>query len=81
MISGSHWTSTNVARDTISPIFAEEVSKFEQGLERGRKEYAKLISQRQGLLNEQDTEYLASTFGYPRVLIELEENQRKEAIS
>jgi len=79
-ISGSHWISTDVARDIISPIFAEEVLKFEQGLERGRKEYIKLISQKQGLLTGQDIEYLASTFGYPKALIELEESKRnKEA--
>lgn len=78
MISGNYWTSENVTRDTISPVFAEEVSKFEQGLERGRKEYSKLISRRQGLLTEQDIEYLASTFGYPKDLIKLEEDRRKK---
>lgn len=80
MISGSYWLSADAARDLISPVFVEEVSRFEHSLERGRKEYTKLISQKQGPLNEPDIEYLASTFGYPKALIELEESRRKGAV-
>lgn len=78
LISGSHWTSAEIAREIIRPVLVQEILKFEQGLERGRKEYAKLTSQRQGSLAEQDIVYLADTFGYPKALIELEESRRKE---
>ena len=61
-------------------VFAEDVSKFEKVLDLGRKEYTKLISRRNGRLTESDIEYLTSTFGFPKALIELEESKRnKEA--
>lgn len=76
VISGNQWALA----DAVQTVFAEEVSKFEKGLERGRKEYTKFISRRNGPLTELDIEYLTSTFGFPRALIELEESKRnKEA--
>lgn len=71
-ISGNEWASA----ETVQTVFTEEVSKFEKGLERGRKEYKKLVSRSGGLLNEQDIEYLSSTFGFPKALIKLEEARR-----
>jgi len=77
VISGNQWASA----DTVQAVFAEEVSKFEKGLERGRKEYTKLTSHRNGPLTGADIEYLTSTFGFPKALIELEESKRnKEAL-
>jgi alanyl-tRNA synthetase len=76
VISGNQWSSA----DAVQAVFAEEMSKFEKGLERGKKEYQKLISRKVGPLVESDIEYLASTFGFPRALIELEESKRKEAL-
>lgn len=76
VISGNQWASV----DAVQTVFAEEVSKFEKGLERGRKEYTKFISRKNGPLTKSDIEYLTSTFGFPRALIELEESKRnKEA--
>lgn len=75
-ISGNQWSSA----DAVQAVFVEEVSKFEKGLERGKKEYQKLVSRKAGPLVESDIEYLASTFGFPRALIELEESKRKEAL-
>lgn len=74
VISGNQWASA----DAVQTVFAEEVSKFEKGLERGRKEYTKFVSRRNGPLTESDIEYLTSTFGFPRALIELEESKRNE---
>lgn len=74
VISGNQWASA----DAVRTVFAEEVSKFEKALERGRKEYTKLISRKNGLLKESDIEYLTSTFGFPKALIELEESKRNE---
>jgi alanyl-tRNA synthetase len=71
-ISENQWSSENA----VQAVFAEEVSKFEKGLERGRKEYQKLVSRKNGPLTESDIEYLTSTFGLPRVLIEFEESSR-----
>ncbi|MBN1585316.1 hypothetical protein JW899_03025 [Candidatus Uhrbacteria bacterium] len=77
VISGNQWGSA----DAVQTVFAEEVSKFERGLECGRKEYAKLVSRRNGRLTGSDIEYLTSTFGFPKALIELEESKRnKEAL-
>ncbi|NLE07392.1 MAG: hypothetical protein GX627_02165 [Parcubacteria group bacterium] len=72
VISGNQWSSA----EAVQAVFAEEVSKFEKGLERGRKEYQKLVSRRNGPLTESDIEYLASTFGFPKALIGLEESRR-----
>ncbi|MFA6535933.1 MAG: alanine--tRNA ligase-related protein [Candidatus Paceibacterota bacterium] len=72
MISGNQWSSA----ETVKTVFAEEVSKFEKGLERGRKEYQKLVYHRDGPLTESDIEYLASTFGFPKALIGFEEAKR-----
>ena len=75
-VSSSYWAGKEAALGLIT----EEALKFEKGLERGRKEYVKLISRRSGPLTTQDAEYLSSTFGYPRALIEFEESKRdKEA--
>lgn len=74
VISGDWWASV----EAVQAVFAEEVSKFEKGLERGRREYKKLISRKNGPLNESDIEYLTSTFGFPKALIELEESNRKK---
>ena len=76
VISGNQWSSA----DAVQAVFAGEVSKFEKGFERGKKEYQKLISRKVGPLVESDIEYLTSTFGFPRALIELEESKRKEAL-
>lgn len=77
VMSGSRWSSV----ETVQTVFSEEVQKFEKGLDRGRKEYAKLISRKSGPLTEKDMEYLSSTFGLPKALIELEESKRnKEAL-
>ncbi len=74
MISGNRWASA----DAVQAVFAEEVSKFEKGLELGRKEYTKFVSRRTGPLTESDIKYLTSTFGFPRALIELEESKRNK---
>ena len=77
-ISGNQWSSSV---KVVKTVFAEEVSKFEKCLERGRKEYQKLTSRRNVPLVESDIEYLSSTFGFPRALVELEESKRnKEAL-
>lgn len=77
VMSGNEWSSA----DAVKAVFTEEVSKFERGLERGRREYKKLTSRRNGPLTESDIEYLASTFGFPKALIELEgSKQNKEAL-
>ena len=75
-ISGNQWSSA----EAVKTVFAEEVSKFEKGLERGRKEYQKLISRRNGPLVESDIEYLSSTFGFPKALIEHEESKRNKEV-
>ena len=72
VISGNRWASA----EAVQAVFTEEVLKFEKGLERGRKEYQKLVSRRTGPLTEQDTEYLSSTFGFPKFLIKMEEAKR-----
>ncbi|MBP6942416.1 MAG: hypothetical protein KBB55_00020 [Candidatus Buchananbacteria bacterium] len=74
LISGNQWSSA----DKVQAVFTEEVSKFEKGLERGRKEYKKLSSRRNNSLTEPDINYLVSTFGFPRVHIELEESKQSE---
>lgn len=74
VISGNQWASA----DAVQAVFAEEVSKFEKGLVRGRKEYTKFVSRRNGPLTESDIKYLTSTFGFPRALIELEESKRNK---
>jgi alanyl-tRNA synthetase len=77
VISGNQWASV----DAVQTVFAEEVSKFEKGLERGRKEYTKLTSRGNSPLTGSDIEYLTSTFGFPKALIELEESKRnREAL-
>lgn len=77
VISGNQWASANA----VKTVFIEEVLKFEKGLERGRKEYQKLVSRRTGPLTESDIEYLSSTFGFPKTLIGLDESKRgKEAL-
>lgn len=81
LISSNYWISVETTRNTVLQALMKEVSKFEQSLVRGRREYVKLKSQKTGLLNEQDIKYLASTFGYSAVLIELDEcPSRKELI-
>lgn len=75
-ISGNQWSSA----EAVKTVFAEEVSKFEKGLERGRKEYQKLTSRRNGPLVESDIEYLSSTFGFPKALIEHEESKRNKEV-
>lgn len=79
-ISREYWVSEDTVRDTISQVLTEEISRFEDSLKLGRKEYSKLISRRQGSLTEQDIEYLTSTFGYPRALIELEVGQGEKEV-
>lgn len=74
VISGNWWASA----EAVQAVFTEEVLKFEKGLERGRREYQKLVSRSTGPLTEQDTEYLSSTFGFPKALIKLEEAKRNE---
>ncbi len=74
IISGNRWASAEV----VQAVFTEEALKFKKGLGRGRKEYQKLVSRSTGPLTEQDTEYLSSTFGFPKALIKLEEAKRKE---
>lgn len=74
-ISESHWSPSAA----VQTVLIEEVSKFEKGLERGKREYQKLISRKTIPLVESDIKYLASTFGFPKALIELEESKRKEA--
>lgn len=77
VISGNQWASV----DVVQAVFAEEVSKYEKGLELGRKEYTKLTSRSNGPLTRSDIEYLTSTFGFPKALIEIEESKRnKEAL-
>lgn len=77
VISGNQWSSA----EAVKAVFAEEVSKFEQCLERGKKEYKKIASHRNGPLIESDIEYLSSTFGFPKDLIKIEESKRnKEAL-
>jgi len=81
VISSNYWVSVETTRNTVLQVLTKEVSKFEQSLVRGRREYLKLKSQKAGLLNEHDIKYLASTFGYPAVLIELDEcSDRKESV-
>ena len=72
-ISGSKWASA----ETVQTVFAEESLKFKKGLERGKREYQKLISRSKGPLTEQDLEYLSSTFGLPKTLLDSEETKRK----
>lgn len=74
VISGNQWASA----DAVQVVFAEEVSKFEKVLERGIREYTKLVSRRNSPLTESDIKYLTSTFGFPRALIELEESKRNQ---
>lgn len=76
MISENQWASAHA----VKMVFDEEVSKFEKGLESGKKEYRKLISRRNGHLTVSDIEYLASTFGFPKALIELEESKRSKTL-
>lgn len=81
MISSNYWVSVETTQNTVLQVLTKEISKFEQSLVRGRREYLKLKSQKTGLLNEHDIKYLASTFGYSAVLIELDEcSDRKESV-
>lgn len=81
VISSNYWVSVETTQNTVLQVLTKEISKFEQSLVRGRREYLKLKSQKTGLLNEHDIKYLASTFGYSAVLIELDEcSDRKESV-
>lgn len=64
----NQWSSAK----EVQAVFAEEMSRFEKVLERGRKEYRKLASRGNGPPIEPDTKYLTSTFGFPKFFIELE---------
>lgn len=72
-VMAERWDSSQTAQ----AAFVEEAARFEKALDRGRKELAKLSVRRNGPLTEQDVEYLASTFGFPKTLIKFGESKRE----
>lgn len=50
VISSNYWISVEPTRNTVLQVLMKEVSKFEQSLVRGRREYTKLKSQKQDCL-------------------------------
>lgn len=72
-VIAERWDSSRA----VQAAFLEETARFEKALDRGRKELAKLSVRRNGSLTEQDVEYLASTFGFPRTLIKFGESKRE----
>jgi len=71
-ISVARWCPEGIAPNAVFQVFAEEMQKFESSLERGRKEYQRLLIRNQGELTAENIEYLSSTFGYPRASIEVD---------
>jgi alanyl-tRNA synthetase len=76
-ISSERWIQKNADQELVISILMDEFLKFNKAIQKGKKEYKKLITKKNSAINELDIKYLNSTFGYPKIMLKKEELYEK----
>lgn len=73
------WLTQNDSYGNVLRVLSDEADKFNEGLKRGMREFQRMLK-KHGSLMDEHYEYLSSTYGIPRSLIEFRgSNRKKEA--